>query len=104
MRDSLPQRPPNPAAAEDIALKALTFLASDLERLGRFLALTGLSPQTIRSAAHEPGFLIAVLDHIAADDALIVAFATDNSLDPALVVQARNVLSRNRGEQWPETP
>ena len=104
MRDSPPQRPPDLAAAEDIALKALTFLASDIERLGRFLALTGLSPQTIRAAAHDPGFLIAVLDHIAAEDALIVAFAADNGLDPAHVAQARGVLARNRSEQWPEPP
>jgi uncharacterized protein DUF3572 len=104
MRDSPPQRPQNLAAAEEIALRALTFLASDMERLGRFLALTGLSPQTIRAAAHEPGFLTAVLDHIAADDALIVAFATDSSLDPVRVVEARDALARERGEQWPETP
>jgi hypothetical protein len=104
MRDSPSQRTQNLAAAEEIALRALTFLASDMERLGRFLALTGLSPQTIRAAAHEPGFLTAVLDHIAADDSLIVAFATDGSLDPVRVVEARDVLARERGEQWRETP
>jgi hypothetical protein len=48
--------------------------------------------------------LIAVLDHIAAEDALIVAFAADNGLDPAHVAQARGVLARNPSEQWPEPP
>ena len=75
-----------------------------MERLGRFLALTGLNPQTIRAAAHEPGFLMAVLDHIAAEDALLVAFAADSGLDPARVAQAREVLARNRNERRPETP
>ena len=100
MRESVPEAQPDLAAAEDIALRALAFLASDMERLGRFLALTGLSPQTIRAAAQEPRFLTAVLDHISTDDALIVAFAADGGLDPARVGQARDVLARHRGETW----
>jgi hypothetical protein len=52
-------------AAEDIAVKALTLLIRDQERLARFLALTGLGPDTIRAAAGSPGFLRAVLDHVA---------------------------------------
>ncbi len=103
MRESRPKGQPDLATAEGIALRALEFLASDMERLGRFLALTGLNPKTIRAAAIEPGFLAAVLDHISTDDALIVAFAAYSGLDPARVGEARDVLARHRGETWPES-
>ena len=62
-------------AAEGLAIQALTFLAGEPERLGRFLAATGIGPTEIRAAAGEPGFLAGVLDYLAADDRLIAAFA-----------------------------
>ena len=31
-------------AAEELAIQALTFIAGDSERLGRFLAITGIGP------------------------------------------------------------
>src|SRR5262245_47114491 len=64
-------------AAEQLAIQALAYLAGDPERLGRFLALTGLGPETIRAAAtsRDSQFLAGVLDHIAGDDGLLTAFA-----------------------------
>ena len=47
-------------AAEALGIQALAYLAGDPERLGRFLALSGLGPETIRAAAHDPGFLAGV--------------------------------------------
>ncbi len=44
------------AAAESIAIEALTFLAGNPARLDRFLALSGLGWDTLRVAAGEPGF------------------------------------------------
>ena len=79
--------------ANDIAVQALAFMAADMDRLGRFLALSGLDPSTIRQAAREPGFLAGVLDHIAADESLLVAFAAASSLRPQDIVEARNALA-----------
>ena len=84
--------------ADHIAILALGFIASEPERLERFLFLTGLAPETVRSAAGEPGFLAAVLDHVAADEALLRAFAGDNDLDPAVVGLAHAMLSRRSDE------
>ena len=50
--------------AEGLAIQALAFIAGDGERLGRFLAVTGIGPAEIRAAAREPGFLIGVLDYM----------------------------------------
>jgi hypothetical protein len=78
--------------AEDLALRTLSYIASDEERLGRFLAITGLQPDTIRSAATSPGFLAAVLDYVAGDEPLLVALARSLELKPERIMEARRTL------------
>ena len=78
--------------AEIVAVQALAFLASDPERLGRFLTESGIDPQTLRSAAADPKFLAGVLDFIARDDDTVKAFADASSLTPQAVMNAREVL------------
>jgi hypothetical protein len=75
-------------AAEALAIQALTFIAGDGERLGRFLAITGIGPAQIRAAAQEPGFLVGVLSYLAGDERLLSAFATETGLDPTHVGKA----------------
>ena len=70
------------AEAEDLAIAALGFIAGEPERLGRFLAMTGIGPDSIRAAAREPRFLLGVLDHLAADEPLLLAFAAENGIRP----------------------
>ncbi len=50
-----------------------SFLATDPERLGRFLAITGIGPEAIRTAAADPQFLAGVLDHVVSDEPLLLA-------------------------------
>ena len=83
LRSSLTQE-----AAEALAIQALTFIAGDGERLGRFLAATGIGPAEIRAAAREPGFLVGVLDHLAGDERLLTAFAAEAGVDPGDVGKA----------------
>ena len=80
------------AAAEQLAIAALGFIADEPERLGRFLAMTGLGPGSLRNAAREPYFLAGVLDHVAADETLLVAFAAQHEVDPDAVMRARDEL------------
>ena len=79
-------------AAESLAVQALGFLAGEPERLARFLALTGIGPDRIRAAAASPGFLAGVLDHVASEDALVTAFATEAGIKPEEVANARRAL------------
>ena len=79
--------------AESLAIQALTFLAAEPERLGSFLALTGIGPGEIRDAARTPYFLSGVLDHLAGDEQLLVSFATDAEIHPDLIAAARAVLA-----------
>ena len=83
--------------AEHIAVAALKFIAADPERLGRFLASTGIGPADIRIAAQQPLFLAGVIGHIAADEQLLLAFAAEIGLQPAEIDQARKVLA---GPDW----
>jgi hypothetical protein len=85
-------------SADELAIAALGFLAADPERLARFLALTGLGPQSLRAAAREPGFLSGVLDHVASDESLLLAFAEENGIDPQVVERARAMLAGRRGD------
>jgi uncharacterized protein DUF3572 len=90
------------AAAETLAALALGFIAEEPERLGRFLALSGIGPESVRAAAREPQFLAGVLDHLAADEPLLVAFAAANDVDPETVMRARDALAGPGRER--ETP
>ena len=79
-------------AAEIVAIQALSFVASDSERLGLFLAETGIGPDTLRKSATEPKFLASVLDFVLRDDATVKAFAKASDLHPTNVMAARQVL------------
>ena len=61
--------------AEVLALQALAFCASDKDLLPRFLALTGMDVDGLRTAAGETGTLIAVMDFVMFDDTLVGRFA-----------------------------
>ncbi len=79
-------------SAESIAVYALTFLTSDSDLLQRFLALTGLTPETIRPAASQPGFLGNVLRHILESEPVLLEFAEYAHLRPEEVVSAARAL------------
>ncbi|CAH1648761.1 conserved hypothetical protein [Hyphomicrobiales bacterium] len=81
------------ADAETLALRALGFLAAEPERIEPFLSMTGLNPANLRAAASEPGFLSAVLDHIAGSDSLLLEFAENLRLNPEIVASARQLLA-----------
>ncbi len=78
---------------EFVAIRVLNCLISDPERLGRFLAMTGLDPSTIRGAAANPGFLAAIMDHVVGDERLLVAVASEAELDPREIAAAQARLS-----------
>lgn len=83
--------------AEGLAIQALSYIAADGERLGRFLAATGIGPAEIRAASREPRFLAGVLDYLASDERLVTEFAAEMSLDPSHIGVAREVLG---GGNW----
>jgi hypothetical protein len=83
--------------AENLAIEALGLMAGDPERLGAFLAATGIGPEAIRHAAADPAFLAGVLDHVVGDEALLLAVAEHAGVTPQDVEHAQAVLS---GRPW----
>jgi hypothetical protein len=79
-------------AAEALAVAALSYLASEPEHLGGFLAASGIGPTDIRAAARDPEFLAGVLDHFSANESLLIAFANDQDIDPGEIERARAAL------------
>ena len=83
--------------AEIVAIKALSFIAGDPERLGAFLAESGIGPETLRTAAADPRFLSSVLDFVMRDDATVKAFASVSELHPTNIAAAHQALN---DPQW----
>ncbi|MGA9092038.1 MAG: DUF3572 domain-containing protein [Bradyrhizobium sp.] len=83
--------------AEIVAVQALSFVAGDPERLGMFLAESGIGPETLRTAAADPHFLASVLDFVMRDDATVKAFAAASQLHPTNIAAAHQALN---DPQW----
>ena len=83
--------------AENVAIAALSFIAADPERLGDFLAVTGIGPGDIRAAARAPLFLAGVIGHISGNESILLAFADEIGLPPAEIARARRILG---GADW----
>lgn len=86
------------ADASGLAIQALGFLAEDEDRLGDFLSLSGLTVDGLRAEAARPVFLIAVLEHILQDEAMVIAFAASAGVDPASIGPACQRLMRDAGQ------
>ena len=81
--------PPDPEA---LALQALVFLMADDDRLARFLGLTGLDGNAVRELAHDPHGLGAVLDYLLGFEPLLLEFAAEIGVDPAVLAAQRRRL------------
>ena len=83
--------------AEIVAIQALSFIAGEPERLGLFLAESGIGPESLRAAATDPHFLANVLDFVMRDDATVKAFASVSQLHPTNIAAAHQALN---DPQW----
>ncbi|MGB3272295.1 MAG: DUF3572 domain-containing protein [Xanthobacteraceae bacterium] len=86
-------------AAEIVAVQALSFIATDPERLGLFLAETGLGPQNLRQAATDSRFLAGVLDFVMRDDSMVQAFAASAGFTATAIAAAHDLLGGARWER-----
>lgn len=87
---------PTRKAAEMLAIQALAFIGEDSHALARFLDISGIPADQIRTASRQPGFLAGVLEHMLSDEKLLLAFTDNAGIDPAAVRRAANTL----GGHW----
>jgi Protein of unknown function (DUF3572) len=79
--------------AEWVAIHALTFLAGDENRLGRFLSLTGIGPADLARGRSEPQLQAAVLEYLLGDEPLLLEFSANASQPPETIQLAWDLLT-----------
>jgi len=80
-----------------LPFKRFPLLREDPERLGAFLAESGIGPDTMRTAAADPHFLANVLDFVMRDDATVKALPPPQQLHPTNIAAAHQALN---DPQW----
>ncbi|MFN2259163.1 MAG: DUF3572 domain-containing protein [Parasphingopyxis sp.] len=75
-----------------MGLQALAWTLTDEKRAERFLALTGLDAETLRSQVGDPTLLAALLKFLEAHEPDLLACAEGLGRDPADLVAARRAL------------
>ena len=80
--------------AETLALGALGWTLGDDDRASRFLALTGLDPDTLRVRIGDRDFLAAGLNFLEGHEPDLTACAEALGVAPADLVEARRKLER----------
>jgi Protein of unknown function (DUF3572) len=80
--------------AAAMALASLGWALSDSARADRLLALTGLTPEDLRSRVAEPAVLAATLRFLEAHEPDLLACAEDLGISASQLVEARRALER----------
>ena len=78
--------------ADAVALRALGWTLSEDMRASRLLALTGLTPETLRARVNEPALLAATLRFLESHEPDLLACAEALGLAPLELVDARREL------------
>lgn len=81
---------PDPQA---LALSALGWILSDQDRAERLLALTGMTPETLRGRLHDPALLGAVIDFLLGNERDLLAAADELGVAPEAFAQVRGKLA-----------
>ncbi len=80
------------AIARELAGKALIYIAQDPDRIGRFLAQSGVGPAEIRTRTQDAAFLGGILDHLLSNEPMLIAFAEWADIEPSSVTASRRFL------------
>ncbi|WP_259782832.1 DUF3572 domain-containing protein [Aestuariispira ectoiniformans] len=78
--------------AELLAASALSFIAQDTDRMGRFLAMTGVGPMEIRERVSDPVFMGGVLDFLLNYEPDLIEFIEFAGVEPDFPKMARRAL------------
>ena len=76
-----------------MALSALGWVLSESTRAERLLALSGVTPDGLRTGLGDPALLGAVLSFVEAHEPDLIACATAIGATPERIVAARHVLA-----------
>jgi hypothetical protein len=87
-------------AVEQVALKAIVWLAGNDELLPVFMGATGADEAAFRTDLGAPEFQASVLDFLLMDDAWVIAFCDSQGLPYDRLMQARAALPGGAQVHW----
>jgi len=88
IRERTPSRDP-----QGLALAALAWVLSDQPRAERLLALTGLTPDMLRTGLGDPAVLAAVIEFLCANEPDLVAAADALGVEPQELAATKGELA-----------
>ena len=86
--------------ADEVAVKALSWLAGNGELMPVFLGATGSSADDLRRMAADPGFLVSVLEFLLMDDAWVIGFCDAEGLAYDMPMRAKQHLPSGAEMHW----
>ena len=86
--------------AEFFAAEVLGWLAEDHARIGAFLGMTGMAPADLRRAAGDSELLLAVVDFLMADEALLLDCCRSLDVPATTPAAARAALPGSEQVHW----
>lgn len=90
----------SPDFASEIAFKAIGFIVSDDTLRDRFLALSGLSPDDIRTNLADADFQASILEFLISNEPDLILFAEEANEKPENIVTAWRSLGGGVGQEW----
>lgn len=77
----------NKLETEVLCADILGWIACDETLMSRFLALSGLTADTLRQASMEPGFYSGILAFLMGHEPTLIAYCEDRNLAPERLVE-----------------
>ncbi|GAB4264300.1 MAG: DUF3572 domain-containing protein [Pararhodobacter sp.] len=87
-------------SAEAFAAQVLGWLAEDNGRIGAFLGWSGESPASLRTRLSDPGLLLAVIEFLMLDEAMLLEACAALEVRPETPMQARAALPGGETVHW----
>lgn len=87
-------------SSEIIALQALGYIIEEDTLRDRFVALTGLDPNTLRASLDQPGTLASILEFLISHEPDLIAAAEAQGQTPESLVSAWRNLGGGAGQEW----
>ena len=85
-------------SAEILALRALSFIASDPYRLSDFQAATGITIDDLKQRAADRNVLAAALSALMRDESALLMFAANAALSPERIGTALRTIEGHAGD------
>lgn len=85
---------------EILALQAVGFILQDDALRDRFIALSGIGVDDLRSNLAEPATLANVLEFLVSNEPDLIAAAEALSCKPEVLVQSWRALGGGAGQEW----